>query len=190
MRTDEAGDFLSQFEEGKMTRMEAEARNTIANEMLDKKKETAKAKKLIDRILYFTLSTANKFGVPWGAPFMFAHDKDYNFYWRASRKTVHSVNIIENENVAFTIYDSTLPRSEAFGVYVKAKAYVVDNKNEIKRALKMLLKRENKQPPPFEEYLPGAPKAVYKAVPTAVWVNDLGEKGDDVLKYLRMEIKL
>ncbi len=52
------------------------------------------------------------------------------------------------------------------------------------------MKKGKKPMPPVGEYMPGALKVVYKAVPIAVWINDLADRGEGILKYLRLEIKL
>ena len=187
---EEINHYMEEFSEGKVTKNDATLRVIVSNDIMDKSVEVKKAKKLLEELNYLTLATTNKVMVPWCAPLLFAHDKDYNFHWRCSRKTVHSTDIEENDNVAFVIYNSTLPKPQAYGLYFRAKAHVLNERSEIENALKLLMAKEKKPMPPVEEYLPGAPKAVYKAIPMAVWINDLAGKGEDILKYLRLEIKL
>ncbi len=187
---EELDHYIEGFNQDKVTRNDATLRVIVSNDLMSKPKESEKARKLIEELRYLTLATTNKVMIPWSAPLLFAHDKDYNFYWRCSRKTVHSTDIEENDNVAFTIYNSTLPKTEVYGVYVRAKAHVLVDEKEIEDGLRLIMKKEKKPMPPVEEYMPGAPKAVYKAVPIAVWINDLADKGEDILKYLRLEIKL
>lgn len=187
---EEINHYMEEFDQDKVTVNDATLRVIVSNDLLDRPKEVEKAKKLIEELRYLTLATTNKVMIPWSAPLFFAHDNDYNFYWRCSRKTVHSTDIEENNNVAFTIYNSTLPKTNVYGVYVRAKAQALSDEKEVENALKLIMKKEKKPLPPVEEYMPGAPKGVYKAVPIAVWINDLEGKGEDILKYLRLEIKL
>ncbi len=190
MDSDETKDYLSQFEKGKVTRGEAELKTAIGHETMNRPDEIEKAKKLIKKIIYITLATSNKKHVPWNTPLFCAYDDDYTFYWLSARHCVHSFNIAENENVALVIYDSTVPEGEGFGVYIEAKAIVVDDPVEIKRALKLLQERGGKPMPSVEEASGSALRNVYKAVPTTIWVNDIKEKKDAKLKSVRLEIKL
>lgn len=159
------------------------------NILMDAAKETLRAKRIIETIPYITLATSNADGIPWNTPLYFAHDQHYNFYWISSQISVHSVNIGENENVAIVIYDSKLPEGKGVGVYIKAKAMALEDAAKIRFALKLIYKRKGKAAPELEEFIGGAPKRVYMAVPSAVWVNDIKtKKGEN--KEARIEIEL
>ena len=101
----------------------------------------------------------------------------YTFYWISWAENQHSKNIRENENVFVVIYDSTVPESTGFGVYMKGKAYQLGLKNsgEIVKALKLLYQRKNKKPRTLQEFLGLFPRRVYKFVPEQVWVNADGK---------------
>jgi|SRR3989338_6600138 len=136
-----------------------------------------KARKVIDKILYITLATCDQKANPWNSPVYSAFDKNYIFYWASWSQNQHSKNIRENSNVFVVIYDSTVPESTGFGVYMKGKAYELGLKDslEIMKALKLLYHRKNKKPRTFKEFLGIFPRRVYKFVPEQVWVNGDGK---------------
>src|SRR3989344_8432811 len=115
---------------------------------MDSSELTSKAKKVINDILYITIATSDKNNQPWNSPVYSAFDKDYNFYWASWRENQHSKNIKENEKVFVVIYDSTVPESTGFGVYMRGKAHQLETKDviEIMKALKLLYSRKNKKP--------------------------------------------
>lgn len=151
---------------------------------------TKRAKKIISKILYITIATSNKRGVPWNSPVYSAFDEKYNFYWISWRKNQHSKNIKENNQIFIVIYDSTAVEGQGHGVYIQAKAYELANSKEIVHALKYLDGRINKLGRHKTSQFQGSKqKRIYKAVPGKVWVNtDIrisGEFVDD-----RIEINL
>ncbi|HUB92403.1 MAG TPA: pyridoxamine 5'-phosphate oxidase family protein [Candidatus Saccharimonadales bacterium] len=183
--------YLEQYRPGgKLTMNEAELRYLLGRELLNRAKEIRKAKMLIKKIIYITIATSNRKSVPWNSPVFCAYDKNYNFYWISAEKTVHSINIEQNENVALVIYDSTVPEGAGFGVYIKAKASEVRSRKEVRMALSLLYKRKHQAPPSPMEFMGRSRRKVYKAVPVHVWTNDLMEKQEDKLKFLRFPIKL
>ncbi|KKQ89587.1 MAG: hypothetical protein UT12_C0011G0043 [Candidatus Curtissbacteria bacterium GW2011_GWC2_38_9] len=149
-----------------------------------------RAKTIISKILYITIATSNKLGIPWNTPVYSAFDKDYNFYWISWRKNQHSKNIKENSQIFIVIYDSTAVEGQGHGVYIQAKAYELDDNKEVEYALKYLDGRINKTGRHKASQFQGSkPRRIYKAVPEKVWVNtDIrinGEFVDD-----RIEINL
>lgn len=137
------------------------------------KELTTRAKEVIQKILYITIATSSKNGQPWNTPAYSAFDKNYTFYLVSWAENQHSKNIRENENVFVVIYDSTVPESTGFGVYMEGKAYELGKKNsiEILKALKLLYQRKNKKPRTLQEFLGLFPRRVYRFVPEKVWVN-------------------
>src|SRR3989338_6767285 len=115
----------------------------------------SKAKKAINDILYITLATCDKNSQPWNSPVYSAFDTNYNFYWASWRENQHSRNIKENEKVFVVIYDSTVPESTGFGVYMRGKAHQLERKDviEIVKALQLLYSRKSKKPRKIEEFL-------------------------------------
>lgn len=152
----------------------------------------AKARGIIEKILYITIATSSKDGKPWNSPVYSACDEDYNFFWASWRENQHSKNIRENSNVFIVIYDSTVPEGTGEGVYIRAKAYELDNEKEIKHAIKYLDGRVNKKKDPktrIAQFQGNKPRRVYKAVPGKVWINGEGDINGEYIDK-RVEINL
>ena len=126
MKTEDIKNYLSQYPKGKITYGEAELREAFGAEIMDKASRDGKGEETFGDGHLCGPATSNRKSTPWITVVLFACDKNYNFYWISSRKTVHSVNIEDNEKVALTIYDTTSPAGMGFGVYVKATASVVE----------------------------------------------------------------
>jgi|SRR3989344_4148297 len=149
-----------------------------------------RAKDIISKILYITIATTSKKGIPWNTPVYSSFDEDYNFYWISWRQNQHSRNIKENNQIFIVIYDSTAKEGQGHGVYIKAKAIELDKRTEIEYALNHLDGRINKLGRhQISQFQGNKPRRIYKAVPEKIWVNtDIrinGEFVDD-----RIEIKL
>ena|SRR3989344_6577418 len=148
-----------------------------------------KAKGIISKILYITIATSTKDGVPWNSPVYSTYDKDYNFFCASDQNGQHSKNIRENNQVFLVIYDSTVPEGAGEGVYIKAKAYELADEKEIEDALSFLDGRVGKKPHSPKQFLGDKPRRVYKAVPEKFWVNDDGEINGNYID-VRIEVKL
>lgn len=133
-----------------------------------------RAKEIINKILYITIATVSKDGQPWNSPVYSTFDENYNFYWNSWKENQHSKNIALNNNIFIVIYDSTVPEGTGEGVYVQAKAEMVTDKNEMKRALEILQKRKKRPSSKLRsinEFMGEYPRRVYKAVPQKFWMN-------------------
>lgn len=150
---------------------------------------TKRAKEIISKILYITIATSTKSGIPWNSPVYSAYDENYNFYWASWKENIHSKNIKGNPNVFIVIYDSTVPEGTGEGVYVKAKAYELTEEMEIKHALRYLYGRKNKQTRNVHDFLENYPRRVYKAVPEKFWMNIDGEVNGNYVDK-RVEVNL
>lgn len=173
----------------KRERGDTELNRYMGRYLMGNEKEVQKAKETIKRVQYLTLATSGRNAVPWCNPLFCAYDKDYTFYWISSRHCVHSANIKENSDVTFVIYDSTVPEGYGFGVYIKAKAEMVNDPKEIEKGLKLLYSRKKKTVPRTELFVGDTPRKVYKAVLLASWINDIASKEEE-LKNIRTEIVL
>lgn len=149
----------------------------------------SKAKEIIEKIWYITIATISKDGLPWNSPVYCAHDKNYNFYWASWKKNQHSKNIKENNKVFIVIYDSTVAEGKGRGVYIKAKAYELNDKKDITHALSYLYGRKNKAPRSALEFMGKYPRRVYKVVPEKVWINIDGEVNGNYVDK-RVEVNL
>lgn len=149
-----------------------------------------KVKQILQKILYITIATSTKDGMPWNSPVYSAYDENYNFYWASDQNGQHSKNIKENPNVFLVIYDSTAPEGTGEGVYVQAKAYELTDEKEILHALSILDKRVGKTKERHaEEFLGNYPRRVYKAVPEKFWMNSDGEVNGNFID-IRVEVDL
>ena len=147
---------------------------------------TEKAKQIIEKIIYITLATCSKDGQSWNSPVFAFHDESSNFYWASWIKNQHSKNIRENPHVFIVIYDSTAPEGTGKGVYIKAKAYELNEQHVIEQALSYRNKKVIRE---AKAFMGDYPRRIYKAVPEKVWINGNGEvNGNDV--DIRMEVSL
>ena len=133
-----------------------------------------KVKAIIEKILYITIATVSKSGTPWNTPVYSAYDEKFNFFWASWKENEHSTNIRACSDVFLVIYDSTAPEGTGEGVYIKARAYELDDPKEIEHATNCLYERKNKTPRKADEFLENYPRRLYKAVPEKFWVNEDG----------------
>ncbi len=152
----------------------------------------AKAKSIIQKILYITIATVDANGQPWNSPVYSAFDEAYNFYWASDQNGQHSKNIAANNKIFIVIYDSTAPEGTGEGVYIQAKAYMLTQTEEIEHALRYLDGRVNKKKDPqtrLAQFQGEKPRRVYKAVPEKVWINDDGDIDGNYID-IRREVDL
>ncbi|MBI3385565.1 pyridoxamine 5'-phosphate oxidase family protein, partial [Candidatus Gottesmanbacteria bacterium] len=135
------------------------------------------AAEVIKNILYINIASITTTGKPWNTPVYCAFDNQLNFYWLSWRLNQHSKNIRNNPSVFVTIYDSTVPASTGFGVYLEGKAYEVSNIKDMLIGLREVYKREKRKPRDVAQFLKKFPRRVYKFIPEKVWVN--GDKEID-----------
>lgn len=150
-----------------------------------------KAKEILQKIIYITIATSDKNGMPWNSPVSSAFDEEYNFYWTSNKNGQHSQNIRGNPNVFLVIFDSTAPEGTGEGVYVKAKAYELNDETEIQHALETNYKRKGESGHHHEpkEFLGDYPRRFYKAVPETFWINGGGDINGNYID-IRAEVDL
>jgi hypothetical protein len=134
-----------------------------------------KAAETIKGILYLNIATIAPEGSPWNTPVYSAFDKKLNFYWLSWKLNQHSENIRKDSRAFITIYDSTVPASTGFGVYLKGKAFELNNPIDILAGTIEVYKREKRKPRDVIQFLNKFPRRVYKFIPEKVWVNGEGE---------------
>lgn len=152
-----------------------------------KNKYREKAKEIIEKILYITIATVSKDGMPWNSPVFSAFDNHYTFYWGSAKNAQHSQNITENENVFIVIYNSINSFGE--GVYLQAKAYKVTDRKEIEKAYALLEKRSDWYPWTLNDFLEDSSIGLYKAIPQKIWVRE-DSKNNGKFVDVRVEIEL
>ena len=139
--------------------------------MILEKDHVARAKEILSRIMYITIATASKDGKPWNTPVYSAFDERYNFFWVSSPLAQHSRNIEESNNAFLVVYDSTQTEGTGEGVYVKVKAFELNDEKEIEHALRCHYGRRNTPARPASDFMGTNPRRVYKAVPETFWIN-------------------
>ena len=149
---------------------------------------TAKALQILEGISFATLATVSPDGEPWGTPVFSAHD-GFTIYWCSHQDSVHSKNIVANGQAFITVYNSKAGPGEGLGLYIKAKARVLNDESEIKHALDLLGKRRGRPFQFVEKFLPDTPRNVYIAEPVAIWTNDADKDEDgDFTRDFRVEV--
>ena len=131
---------------------------------------------LLDRIEHATVATVSVDGRPWNTPVYFARERD-GFYWISRRDAQHSMNIEKNGRAFLVVFDSSLTDSSGAGVYVEARAALV-NDGDIQRALEVIYRRRGKPVPSATDYSATSPHAVYQAQAVRVWSNILHASGE------------
>jgi uncharacterized protein YhbP (UPF0306 family) len=155
-----------------------------------KNQNFSKAHRIIEKVKYITIATVTSDGLPWNTPVFGAFDEKYNFYWGSYKESQHSQNVRDNGEVFLAIYDSTAAPGTGEGVYIKAKAFEIDNESETDFAHALLQKRRD----PIlywkiEQVKGKGPIRLYKAIPENVWVNGDGKVNGNYID-VRVEVKL
>lgn len=130
-----------------------------------------KIKTLLQSIRYATISTIDKTGAAWAAPVWYVFDEDHNIYWWSPTEAQHSKNIIDNPDVYITIFDSTTPEGDGFGLYMRAEAGVLTD-DELDSAISLYNQSTTIFKLDPENCTGNAPTRIYKATVTQRWVND------------------
>lgn len=138
-------------------------------------KPNEKARSILERIYYATLSTVDGNGNPWNSPVYCVYDQDYNLYWASSTRSQHSQNIYTNGKVFIAIYDSTVPWGTGAGVFLQARAAEVTDPDEIAKACKLRQARVPDASQPPDDFIGDRPRRIYRATPQNIWVNQDSE---------------
>ena len=83
-------------------------------------------KDLIKENKFLSLATIDNDGNLWTTPLSYSYDNEYNFYFTSELDSQHIINIIDNPNVSFTIFDSTKRVSDVDGLQVRGIVGEVD----------------------------------------------------------------
>jgi len=136
---------------------------------------TERAKKILATIRYATISSVDENGKPWAAPVWYVFDEDHNIYWWSPTEAQHSKNIADNPDVYITVFDSTAPEGDGFGLYMRAEANEVDDSD-----LDLAIDLYNRSTKLFKlnrnNCTGNAPTRIYKAIVKQRWVNDSLER--------------
>ena len=83
-------------------------------------------KDLIKENKFLSLATIDNDGNLWTTPLSYSYDNEYNFYFTSELDSQHIINIIDNPNVSFTIFDSTKRVSDVDGLQIRGIVGEVD----------------------------------------------------------------
>ncbi len=154
-------------------------------------RDEARARAIVQRILYVTVATVSVDGAPWNTPVYSAYDERGDFFWSSSPQGQHSLNIAANGKAFLVIYDSTAPEGTGAGVYVEAAAGMLTRSADVAAARRHLALRAAK---PFD---PGHPdpllvsgaQRIYRAAPRRVWVNGFeNDANGSFIRDVRIEV--
>ncbi len=114
-----------------------------------------KAKRILDNCTYMVIGTSTKRGTPWVAPVLFVYDNDFNIYFLSAVDALHSKNILENADVAISIFDSRQEIGVSEGIQASGKASLVE-KGDIENAITLYCKKvfPDSDMKPTKRYVP------------------------------------
>lgn len=137
-----------------------------------------KTRKIIAENKYLTLATGCENDI-WIAGLAYAVDKEYHFFFYSAKNSRHAMHIEKNPNVAFSIYNSTLPTEEVDGLQFSGTVSEV-SLFELPHVISLyyeqsfpdeVVRQAWRQP--LEAFKGLAIKRFYKIVPTHVYKIDL-----------------
>jgi dTDP-4-dehydrorhamnose 3,5-epimerase-like enzyme len=135
-----------------------------------------RARSILNRIYYATLSTVAPNGNPWNSPVYCAYDEHYNVYWGSHIESQHPQNIRVSGKVFIVVYDSTVQPGDGEGVYIQAHVVELTDPKEIAAGHKLLQGRRPNWYWKLEQLQPDRPVHLFKAIPEHVWMNGEGER--------------
>ncbi len=93
------------------------------------------AKDIIKNNKFLSLATVDNDGKVWSTPLSYSVDENYNFYFTSELDSKHVMNIMDNPEVSFTIFDSTKRVSDIDGLQVTGIVGQVDP-SELEKVVK------------------------------------------------------
>ncbi len=121
-------------------------------------------------IRYATISTADELGEPWAAPVWYVVDDKGKIYWWSPKTSQHSTNIYLSNKVYITIFDSSVPEGQGKGLYIKATAGEVEEK-DIRTTCDIYNQTTEIFTLSYEDCSGDAPTRLYYAEPVVIWEN-------------------
>ena len=81
------------------------------------------AKDIIKNNIYLTLGTSD--GDPWIAPLFYCVSENYNFYFISQLDSLHTKQMLKNQKVAFSIFDSHAEEGKGQGVQAMGNIHMI-----------------------------------------------------------------
>ncbi|HEX6258204.1 MAG TPA: pyridoxamine 5'-phosphate oxidase family protein [Candidatus Saccharimonadales bacterium] len=135
------------------------------------------AQKILNEISYATIATVSDSGEPWNTPVFYAHE-GATLYWSSHPNSVHSKNIATNSKAFIVIYNSNAQQGQGIGLYMQTTVRVLQDEQEIARALKLLGERRGEPFRHIEKFIGTGPQRIYEATPLQMWTNDARKDSD------------
>lgn len=123
----------------------------------------------------------------WVSPLYYVTDKAFNFYFVSNINSIHSQNIIRNENIAVTIFDSRLKPEDVNGVQFDGTCKILSIK-ELPKVIKLLYSKKSSELlklrfknylNPFS-YLKLTSFRIFKIIPNNIYILNPEIYEDDV----------
>lgn len=108
-------------------------------------------KEIIENNKFLSLATVDNDGKVWSTPLSYSFDDNYNFYFTSELDSKHIINIMDNPEVSFTIFDSTKRVSDIDGLQIRGIVGQVD-KNELEKVVKNYYESVFKDPDERKEW--------------------------------------
>ncbi len=119
----------------------------------------------------FTLATVDERGEPWVVALNLCYDDQFDIIWHSEKGTEHSKHLAKRPEVAICIFSDFKDIGD-FGLYAKARAYEVTDREELVEKLKLRFEKKGKPVPSPTDYSGDSPHRLYCAKITAAWIND------------------
>lgn len=128
------------------------------------------------------IASVSEKGMPRNTPVWAAYDKNYTFFWKSSRDSEHSQNIIKKSDVFVVVTDYDIKRA----VYMEGKAYELNDEKEIKEVLEIFYKRKGTPLEPASSVMNESIRRMYKFIPEKFYINTYSKIDGDK----RIELQL
>lgn len=92
---------------------------------------------------------------PWCCTVYFVPDEKLNLYWISTPDRRHSQEILKNKKIAAAISIKHIPDEDVVGLQVEGDAQLVEDSEEIKKAIRLYADRHNRGEKWYEDFLTG-----------------------------------
>lgn len=132
----------------------------------------SKACRILNNVIYCSLSTCSADGFPWVSPVFYAFDEKVNLYWSSAIESKHSQNIYHNNGkAAIAIYNSSAEEGTAEGLYFYGYVHELTLEGASK-AFDLLQQRAGKVVPRIaDDYLGDSPRRIYQFKSEQYWTT-------------------
>lgn len=132
----------------------------------------SKTCRILNNVIYCSLSTCSADGFPWVSPVFYAFDKQVNLYWSSAIESKHSQNIYNNNGkAAIAIYNSSTEEGTVEGLYFYGHVHELTLEGA-KKAFDLLQQRAGKVVPRIaSDYVGESPRRIYQFKSSQCWTT-------------------